>query len=367
MKDKKVIFIGVIALVICIVLLATILLLSLLSGMNNTNNTNPPVSTPVSLPVNIIDLTNAPGGRFEYAVIRPDDTIELKNKMNERFIIGLEKREWKSLSWSPDGKLVAALGKSAEDIYDIYIYNIESKTWSTATDYRNFEDGVDQYVWTDNNTILYTQGQAPNRWLHRFNYLSKEILKASNILGNIVSVSPNRNFVVIKDTVSAPEVYDSNGVKLTTVANIRDLETQSPIAFSQVEFFKDSDKILAKTLTDSYYKMNLGDTNAVVTTLPSTYQTLCSLSDNSFGVFDIDGNTLTYATFNSRDDLLNILVEEEFKKPFSINKELSYCINSTAYIKVEFTDLTTKWYKLTNTTLEEDLVLVDNIETAIIK
>lgn len=366
MKNKKIILIGAIVVIICVVVLVVVLLLAQLSNMNNTNTNNPPVSNAVSNPVNIIDLINSPGGKFEYAVIRPDDTIELKNKMNERFIIGLEKRKWKSLNWSPDGKLVSALGQSVNNIYDIYIYNIDKKEWSRVTDYRNFSSGVDQYEWTDNNTILFTQGEVPNRWMHKFNYLSKEILKVSNIQGDIVGISPNLNYVVIKDSISAPEIYDGSGIKLVTVANIKDFKTDAVIALESIEFFKDSDKILAKTTDNVYYKMNLGDTTAVATTLPEQYATLCSFSENAFAVYTIDGNNLTYAAFNSRDDLLNILIEEEFKKPFTINKELSYCLDNAVHLKVEFTDGTAKWYKVAGTTIEEDLILVDNIESAII-
>ncbi len=365
MNNKKTVFIGIIGVVIACVVLLVILLLSQLGQPTTNSNGNNPISNPVSGNVNIIDLNNPIGGAFEIAVIRPDDTIELRNKINEKFIIGLEKRNWKSLSWSPDGKLVSALGETLSGIYDLYIYNLNRKEWNKVTDYKNFSSGVDQYVWVDNNTILFTQGQAPTRWIHRYNYVSKETLKVSNVVGDIVSNSPDKKSIIVKATGAIPEIYNSAGNKINMFDTLADIETNDPLAFEEIQFFNNSTKILGLTTHSQYYKFNVGDVAAVKTSLSSDFKLLCSLSENSFFAYKVEGNNLTLGSFSSKDDTLNILVEQSFKTQFNVNRELSYCVNNNLYLKMEFADQTTQWYKLNNTELEQDMVLDGNLDTDI--
>jgi len=366
MNSKKTLLIGAIGVVIALVVLIVIALLSQMSGI--PNGTNPPVSTPISSPnVNIIDFNNPKGGAFEYAMIKPDDTIELRNKVNEKFIIGLEKKNWKSLQWSPDGKLISALGKSTSLIFDIYIYDIAKQKWSQASDYRNFNTGVDQYTWVDNNTILFSQGETPNRWIHRFNYISKETLKVSNITGDIVRVSNNLKHLVVKSKENAPEIYDEMGIQVQVLNSMKDAETESAIAFNTINFYNDSEKILALDVYGNYYKFNLGDTTAVKTTLTSDYKVTCSLTTNSFNAYLITSNSLSFGTYSSKDDLFNILGEESFKLSFTIDNELSYCANGSVYLKLLFADGTTQWYKEDATKIIADGILDNNRETDIIK
>ena len=368
MNGKKTIFIGITGIVIALVILAVILLLSQLSSVPITNNST--VSNPVSDAnnVNIIDLNNPKGGAFEYAVIRPDDTIELRNKLNEKFIIGLEKRSWRSLKWSPDGKLVAALGKSNGSIYDIYIYNLAKKEWTTATDFRNFNTGVDQFNWVENNTILFTQGENPTRWIHRFNYISKEILKVANITGNFVSQSPDLKYTVVKAEGNVPEIYNINGEKQDfPLGTMTDAETLNPIALEELKFFSNSQKVIAKDTFGDYYKFNLGDSTAVKTTINPAYKLACSLTENSFNGFFSTSNVLSYGTYSSKDNIFNILGEEAFKLAFTIDENLSYCTNGSVYLKLLFADGSTQWYKENATTIEADAILDGNIETDIIK
>lgn len=366
MKSKKTVLIGVIGLLIAIVMLILIALLSQLAMSGNGTNT--PTSTPVSnANVNIIDINNSKGGAFEYAMIRPDDTIELRNKVNERFIIGLQKKEWKSLQWSPDGKLISALGKSTDQIYDIYIYDITKKEWNQVTDYKNFNTGVDQYSWADNNTLLFTQGENPNRWLHRYNYVSKETLKVSNVTGDIVSASPDLKYLVIKSNESAPEIYNAMGLQVQVLNTIKNAETEAAIAFETINFFNNSEKILALDIYGDYYKFNLGDSTAVKTTLTSDYTITCSLSENSFNAYLVTSNSVSYGIYSSREDLFNILGEESFKLSFEIDNQQSYCANGSVYLKLIFADGSTQWYKEDATQLVADAVLGENIETDIIR
>ncbi len=366
MKGTKTIFIGITGVVIALVILLVMLFLSQISNTPDTNNTT--VSSPISNPdVNIIDLNNPKGGAFEFAVIRPDDTIELRNKLNEKFIIGLEKRTWKSLEWSPDGKLIAVLGKSTDSIYDIYIYNLAQKGWSKATDFKNFNTGVDQFMWVENNTILFTQGENPTRWLHRFNYISKEILKVANITGDITAQSPDLKYIVIKANDSIPQVFNSAGeLQEFPLGSMTDAETENPIALDQIMFFSNSEKAIAKDVYGDYYKFNLGDSTAVKTTVNKSNSLICSLTENSFSGYFITSNTLSYGSYSSRDNVFNILGEEAFKLSFTIDNNLSYCANGSIYLKLLFEDGTTQWYKQDATTLEADAVLDGNIETDIV-
>lgn len=366
MKGKKTILIGVVGLLISIVVLILIALLSQLPI--NNNGTDTPISVPVSTPnINVIDFNNSNGGAFEYAMIKQDDTIELRNKVNEKFIIGLQKKEWKSLQWSPDGKLISALGKSTDTIYDIYIYNTTRQEWNQVTDYKNFNTGVDQYTWVDNNTILFTHGEEPNRWLHRYNYISKETLKVSNIVGDMVSVSPDLKYLVIKSNDTAPEIYNAMGLQVQILNTIKNAETEGAIAFETVNFFSNSEKILALDIYGDYYKFNLGDSTAVKTTLTSDYTVTCSRTENSFNAYLITSNTVSYGIYSSRDDQFNILGEEAFKLSFAIDNDHSYCANGSVYLKLIFADGSTQWYKEDATQLTADAVLGENVETDIIR
>lgn len=368
MNGKKTIFIGIIVAVVALVLIIVILLLSQLS--NITGNNNSPASIPVSNPnnVNIIDLNNPKGGVFEYAVIRPDDTIELRNKLNEKFIIGLEKRNWKSLKWSPDGKLVAVLGKSTPVIYDIYIYNLAQKEWSIATDFKNFSTGVDQYNWVENNTILFTQGEDPTRWIHRFNYVSKEILKVANVSGDIVSQSPDLKYIVVKADNAVPQIFNASGeLQEFPLGTLTDAETANPIALNEIKFFNNSEKVLARDVYGDFYKFNLGDNTAVRTTINSSTSLVCSLTENSFNGFTSTSNTLSYGTYSSKDNVFNILGEESFKLSFTVDLPNSYCANGSIYLKLLFADGSTQWYKQEATKIEADGVLDGNLETDIIE
>lgn len=368
MNGKKTIFIGIIGLIISIVLLVLIVLLSLLNNTSGNSQIQNPVSNPVSSTVNIIDLNNPKGGAFEFAVIRPDDTIELRNKINEKFIIGLEKRNWKEINWSPDSKLVSALGESKPGIYDIYIYNISRKEWNRVTDFQNFTSGVDNYVWIDNNTIFFTQGENPTRWIHRYNYISKETLKLANIAGDIVMISPNREYIVVKAQGTVPEVYNNQGTKISVIDSVIDIEDSRPLAFEELNFFSNSEKVLGLTTNDEYYKFNIGDVNAVKVSLNKEVIPLCSVSENTFYTFQKKGTTsLIIGSFASREDVLTVLIEENFRKQFNINRDLSYCANGTLYLKIEYTDGTNQWYKFNNTDLEADAVLNENKDTDVIK
>jgi hypothetical protein len=356
MNSRKTVFIAGIGVIVAIVLLILIALLSQLSTTSNnstTNNTSLPVSNPN---VNIIDLNNPIGGAFEYAVVKPDDTIELRNKMNEKFIIGLEKRNWRNLQWSPNGELVAVLGRNGQN-FDIYIYDIVKKQWSLASDYRNFSSGVDSFTWVENNTLLYTQGEVPNRWLHRYNYISKETLKISNIIGDISNVSNDNQFITIKSESTAPIIYDNTGTAVQTLDNIKDSTTNENIVVEKVRFFDNTQKILALT-NNGYYKFNLGDNVAVKTSLTADYKLSCSLTENSFGGYLITSNRLSFGAFSSREDLFNILGEQSFKLTFEV--EDSFCHNGSIYLKLVFADNTTQWYKQTATVLEEDGILGEN-------
>src|SRR5258706_5344329 len=161
-----------------------------MSGNNNT-----PVSSPASSPTdgtNVIIINSGDAKEFINATITTDDTIILKNNKADKLIIQLERKHWKNLQWSPSSNLLAVMGETTSGVFDIYIYNLNDKSWSKATDYSNFSNGVDSYYWIDNKMILYTQGTAPERWLHKFNYLSKEIVKLEHIDGTIDSLSPDK-------------------------------------------------------------------------------------------------------------------------------------------------------------------------------
>lgn len=367
MNSKKTIFLGLTGIIIAFVLLLAIVLLSMVNSQtpsNNNNLTSFPISNPNS---NVIDINNGNNNGFDYAVITPEDTIELRNKLNESFIIGLERRNWNSIKWSPDSRLIAVLGESSPLIYDIYIYNTSTKVWSKVTNYGNFESGVEQFAWTGNNTILYIQGSIPNRWIHRYSYTSNESLKISNMSGDIIHVSPELSYVVTKATDSAPEIYGKNGELLNTLNSVKDVDTQEVIAIEDLRFFKGSEKILAQDSQGNYYKFNFGDSFAVKTSINPDYQMICSNSSNTFLGTLITSNALTFGIYNSSGDLFNILGEEPFRLSVDVDNSLSFCANNSTYLRLEFADTTNAWYKIEGSNIVKDAIFSDNKEIDIKK
>jgi hypothetical protein len=359
MNSRKTVIIGLLVVIICaVVTLAAILIMQMQSGTKNQVNT---ISRPVSSTSNIIDLNSSSASLFEYAVIKTDDTIELKNSKAESFIIQLSKQNWSNLSTNPNGTLIAVMGESKPSIFDIYIYNIERKNWSMATDYSNFDSGVSDFYWTNNNTIVFTQGVSPNKWVHSFNYNSKEILKIINVSGNLGSFSQKDGIFAVEEQNTATTFYNLSGEKISELTSIKDLDTNLNINLTNPTFFKDSKIILAKE-SDFYYKLNIdpnvGNKIAAKTIVDTDYLPLCALTDSSFLFYKTTENMLSIYSYSLDLDELEPLYSTTITSNFNYTVDLknSFCKKSNANLKLTFENGSTQWYKTVDQSLSIDKI-----------
>jgi len=195
MKPKNLIFL---TLVFGIVLLGVIATIFLLASQPVTIITNP-ISKPVSVPgETIISIDQGDVNNFDIAVINADDTIDLKNTKGERIPIQLDKNSWKDLKWSPDGKLLSVLGKTGDNIFDLFVFNLSTKAWKRATQFSQSTIGLSSYLWRDSNVILFTQGIPGEHWIHQYVYNSGEITKLNRTEGELFTIALDAKSMVVK-------------------------------------------------------------------------------------------------------------------------------------------------------------------------
>src|SRR5688572_4670612 len=114
--EKKMILLAFITLVIVGSLCALFAAVSMITTPRPGTNP-PPTSFPVSsgqLPGNIITVGTDKNKIYKFATITTEDTIELRNGMGEKFIIGLDHRKWKDVKWAPNSILVSVLGETKD-------------------------------------------------------------------------------------------------------------------------------------------------------------------------------------------------------------------------------------------------------------
>src|SRR5690606_2884332 len=58
--------------------------------------------------------------KYEYALITDEDFILLKNEKKELYV-NLDKKNWRNVSFSDNGELVAVLGETKKDVFDLFI------------------------------------------------------------------------------------------------------------------------------------------------------------------------------------------------------------------------------------------------------
>lgn len=341
MKDKKIILLTLIFGILICLLVTALFIIFYLPSQIIVDPANP-VSSPTGNNgnTNIIKINPNSNIDFKYAMVTNEDTVELRNNIGEKQIIGLTHQNWKDPKWSPDNQLVSVLARTNGGNYDIYVYILSSKSWVQATNFSDQPSGVDSYVWTNNNILLFTQGTTPNRWLHRFNFVTRnEIVKLKRIEGNITSISPDRNNLVVLDN-NIYSIYSTDGIKLSTLENLKD-QTNKLISVNEVSINKDSTKMLLVDSNNKLHKSDLLGKTVVSVDPKSDFTNVCNFNTNLYlgYTFNAQTQTIKSLTVNVLENSASVLAQTTLKNVLSIYQEQSSCFETNSVLlKVQKSD-----------------------------
>jgi hypothetical protein len=167
----------------------------------------PPTNPPAAVPVNVV-TTDEPISETEYPYVgvRQDDTLAVAND-EKIVVISLDHRNWQAPRWSPDGKFILALGtpdpQSTDVIYDLYVYELANNSWERITFFGDNGSGITGIAWRQDNTIVFTQGEGEDNWLHTYNLESGEIRKIIQVDGALTQYIPESGIYVITTDVGS--------------------------------------------------------------------------------------------------------------------------------------------------------------------
>ncbi len=335
------------------------LLFGAVSMMNTPRGTNPvpPTSYPTSFgqipPGNIIIIGGDKNKIYKFAVITDEDTLELRNAMGEKFIIGLDHRKWKDVKFAPNSVLLSVLGETKDKVYDLFIYNLITQSWHRATQFQNASSGVESYVWKDGENILFVQGKDNDRWLHKFNYPSgSEILKLNKVAGDVIKISSGSKYLLSKNDAIF-SILDIDGKVITTLDTIEDENTEI-LDIDSISFTKDPEKLIFETNNGKIYKGELGNKKVALIEEVKDFKAVCSLNENEFIGYDYDlpGNRIRVSNLNIKDEKLNVIAESVIKQIKNIDRDESHCFeNANIILNIELEE--EKWYQIDKGELEE--------------
>lgn len=358
MKDKKLIFVSCLGLVL---IASLCLLLFLLTGAFNRT-----VDTPVSYPQgpdNVVELNPEDESDFDFAVITTGETIELRNQLNEVTIINLEKKTWKDIQWSPNNENIAVLGETAEGIFDIFVYNLESKQWTMLTNYAEAESGVTSFGWVTPNNIYFKQVVEGSSWLHKLNIeaQSNSIVKIVQIEGEIIRVSDDGNVIALQN-VNSFSLLNILGEEINTLSeinfiNIAEVSTSETI--TTVHFPDSSNQIIYFTSNFNSVVANVEEASGV---LLSEFEAnpIC-VRGNTLTGYDIDGTNLVAL----QGDITNKITGEyelNLGRTFDVNADRSICYNSDNFLINVLIAGNQRWYMLDDGDLSQSQMVSAIVE-----
>jgi hypothetical protein len=377
MKSKKIILVFMIVLAILGAFCLLIMLLNIISPTQNenlNNNNNNPISSPVSSPDNIIKIPLNDRTAYKYVEITTDDTILMKNDKGEKIVINLERKNWKNLKWSPDGKKVSVLGNTGEGIFNMFIFDLYSENWTKITNYLSNDSGILSYFWKDSSTILYVAKTDSNLWLHSFNYTSGELLKLNIIQGVINDVSNNKKRIILKSTVTGSEIpnfyiTDGSGVliyKFDKIAN----EKGRLLVITDVIFSRDPDKLLLETtfLGNTFlYEADFGSIVAKPIDSLLSFNSLCTTDEAKFLGYDYvtTENNLKIISLDISNLNFKTIVEKNFDTAITIIPDKTVCVEDGSVLLNLTVAGKNTWYVLNNDKIEEVGIFLNAKEISI--
>lgn len=287
----------------------------------------------------------------QYALITSDDTIAVIDNNSDLVFINLERKNWKNIKMSPDGKLISALSDSGNGVFDLNIFNTATKKWENVTSYSSLKNGVLSYVWLNNSVILFTQGLEPDLWLHSLNYSAgSQILKINRINGAEIKINKDRTVLSVEKKIenagSIFSLYDTKGNLLYALTNITD-ENNTALRINRVYFATSRNETILETEFVGVYNLfshTIGNKTAKPVEANQVVP-VCSFEDNSFLFISEQGDgSLRFTSYSlenkSFTDLSTVLLEPEL----IINLDTSFCYNSESAL-LNFTSQNANyWY-----------------------
>lgn len=351
MKSKSLILI----LFLCIVFgFAGILLLALLPAVSKDPDTSEdlnPISYPSGGKIDIFDGSNLNNSYGEYAAINSNDTISIYNGEEDPLVINIEKKNWKKIEWSPDGNLISVLGETSPTIFNLFIYDLKDKNWYQATFFE--ESSVLSYSWTDSDTLYFTQGENPDKWLYKYSYSAKtQNLKFAKVNGDIHEFSKDSKIAILQNSENTE--FDYQIISIKTANDLYRLtywkEGEDFINPEKVLFSSDGNFL---SLTDmglegvNLYKSDFGSNEAMVIDSFKNYFPICATLEDTFLAYKFDEAletvSLSYLSLDKE-------VEEEvgFIKIKNISSlEQFECFETDkAIFGAKLKDETIRWYEL---------------------
>lgn len=304
-----------------------------------------------------VDLFSKNLSGYEYAAITPDDTIALINKLGEKVIINLERKSWKNISWSPGGELVAVLGETGSSVYDIYIFEIKSRTWVQATNFVAFGVGVDSYTWKGSEQIDFTQGLGKDKWLHSYNHNSRSILKIVPTPAKIIEYSKLRKYLVLKDEVEGGisyHVHDNLGNKLLELNNFVD-SMNSDIKYKITRLFSitDNEKVVFSVGKSQFAKSEVGSLTATLMDVEDKdYSFLCAINDYEYYFTELTDENINLYILNTRRERMNLIsARESLGSNMSVVDNTATCFDQRSVLfAVTANNSSTEWLEYRNGT-----------------
>lgn len=174
-------------------------------------NTIDPLSYPVTDPSSTIP------NQYEFIVIDKDGGISIYNKIEERIIVSLSNLNWSSPKWNNDKSFFAVLSENPTNVFNLYVYDVSKRTLTKVSNYN--EIGISGYTWTDNENILFTQGESPENWLHIYNLKSNNILKVSRVNGSLYKSNFTKLFLIFQTNKHSFEISNARGEKIIEISD----------------------------------------------------------------------------------------------------------------------------------------------------
>lgn len=336
--------------------LLAFVLLSTIPKNNNSNdnqtteeeNSNPPVSNPVSFPNGNDNSKES----FKYAYVNNKGNIALLNTSAEEVTINIEDKKWKDISWNPSGDLISVLGQTSENTYNLFTYSLSSKEWNQVSSFTKEQKGVDGYVWKDESTIVFMQGEVPERWLHSVDIRNQgQIAKLNKVDGTLVRENSNSTRLVFKknftDLISVYFITTINGEFIYRFDQISNQDSKL-INVQDVMFNETGEKLLLKAAISSdvnIYDAFFGSREAfVIKPEEKDLNLICNVSGDIYLSYKINKTKFELFAINAEKDTVTSTAALNLAENDKISHVTCFESNNVL-LKLESKD-TIKWLAL---------------------
>ncbi|GAB4284441.1 MAG: hypothetical protein Kow0081_1620 [Candidatus Dojkabacteria bacterium] len=240
-------------------------------------------------PDNVITIDPTKSENYVYASVNSNDTVSLFTVFGDKLDIKLDQRNWKNLKWNEDFSRLSMMGVQENDIFDLLIYEVGEKESRWVTNYYGTDSGVNSYIWGDNNTIYFNQGEGINNWLHKYFVPSRsERIKVERIDGEILDLSPDGALLIYRMNSSNKLIgYNKAGNVAWKISEVVDQDGNS-LNIQSITFVNEDIALLEVMSVEgrSFYRVSIGG-NTAVKVINKDFIPLCTVAEDFILVFSI--------------------------------------------------------------------------------